>query len=59
MSSYNEFKSDAKQFAVSYGLASIIVWLFNVLVITLTLGMFWLFSKNKENKIKNENWNKI
>ena len=59
MSSYQEFKNDAKGFVVSFGIASIIVWLFNALVVMLTLGMFWIFNKNKEVKIKNKNWNKI
>ena len=59
MSGYQEFKKDAKNFAVSFGLASTIVWLFNTLIVCLTLGMFWMFSKNKEVKIKNKNWNKI
>ena len=59
MSSYQEFKNDAKGFVVSFGIASIIVWLFNTLVVMLTLGMFWIFNKNKEVKVKNKNWNKI
>ena len=59
MSGYSEFKKDAKNFAISFGIASIIVWLFQKLVTVLTLGMFWLFAKNKQNKVRNENWNKI
>ena len=59
MSSYNEFKQDVKSKAFSYGLATIIVWLFNALVVVITLGMFWAFSKNKETSKRNNNYNNI
>jgi hypothetical protein len=59
MSGYNEFKQDVKQKAVSFGIATIIVWLFNALVVILTLGMMSLFSKSREIKSRNENYNNI
>jgi hypothetical protein len=59
MSSYTEFKSDVKHLALSYILASIIIWVFKILITIITLGVIWMFNKNKTHKTYNKNFYKI
>lgn len=59
MSSFNEFKSDAKRWGLSLILASAIIYVFKVFVFLITFGMLSLFNKIKRNKTINDNYYKI
>jgi len=59
MSSYSEFKNDAKRWGISYILASIIIYTFKICVFLITFGMISLFNKVRKNKTINNNYYKI
>jgi len=59
MSSYSEFKEDAKRWGISYILASIIIFVIKSIIFLITFGMLTLFSKSRKNKTINNNYYKI
>ena len=59
MSSYSEFKQDAKNFTASYIVASIFIWCIKAIVFIITLGVGYFFMKKHQNKIINKNYYKI
>ena len=59
MSSYSEFKEDAKRWGISYILASILIFFFKAIIFLVTFGMLTLFSKVRKNKTINDNYYKI
>lgn len=59
MSSYKEFKSDVKNWGISYLLATFIIYVFKIFVVVMTFGMSYVFDKFKKNKEINDNYYKI
>jgi hypothetical protein len=59
MSNYKEFKHDVNRIAISFTLASFIIWIFKALLFIITFGVITISNKIENKKTENKNTYKI